>query len=333
MPSACFHPNRRGWPFAVLLAILTSLRAGQATHLPAGVASAGGTGTNASSSRSLELADLFADTSTPTNFPDADTYLYRDLQPDPLRLFVVKPDGWRVGGGRPAFIYFFGGAWTRGSPAKSIGWARMVAKWGMVGIVPDYRTAERFHTTPVEATADARAALRWVEDHAGELGIDIHKIVVGGVSAGGHLALWTAIKNAPFGSKPEESPAIKPAALVLVSAPADTTPAAWQDNPRLLKRFGPHIGEVSPLQHLDAQMPPVILFHGDADPTVPYRIAVALHARLVAGSNVCEFITIPGGGHGTGPDWKDKSRALIRGFLVGQNLLPPTNQIESPGTR
>jgi len=258
----------------------------------------------------------------PTNFPDAETFIYRNLNPEPLRVFVVKPDGWQAGDRRAAMIYFFGGAWTRGDASKSIGWARMAAKWGMVGIAPDYRTTERFATTPVEATADARAAMRWIEDHATELGIDTNQIVVAGTSAGGHLALWTAIAKPPFGSKPEESPTMKPAALVLISAPADTTPATWNDDPKYLKRFGTHIGDVSPLQHLDAKMPPVIMFHGDADPTVPYVTAVALHNKLVASSNVCEFVTIPGGGHGIGTDWKDKSRAMIKEFLTKQHILP-----------
>jgi acetyl esterase/lipase len=219
-------------------------------------------------------------------------------------------------------IYFFGGGWTRGDPSKSIGWARMVAKWGMIGIAPDYRTSERFGTTPMEAVADARAATRWVEDHAVELGVDENRIVVGGSSAGGHLALWTAIAKAPVGSKPEESPAIKPAALVLISAPGDTTPAAWDNNLRQIKRFGPHIGDVSPLQNLDTKMPPMIMFHGDADPTVPYHLAVTLHDKLVATSNTCEFITIPGGGHGIPLEWKNKSRDLIKKFLEEQDLLP-----------
>jgi acetyl esterase len=277
-----------------------------------------------------ELEELLSDTNTPTSFPDAQTYIYRDLSPEPLRLFVVKPDGWRTNDQRSAMIYFFGGGWTRGNPSKSIGWARMAAKWGMVGIAPDYRTADRFETTPVEATADARAAMRWVEDHAAELGIDTNRIVVGGSSAGGHLALWTAIAKAPFGSKPEESPTTMPAALVLVSAPSDTTPATWNNNPKMLKRFGPHIGDVSPLQNLDAKMPPVIMFHGDADPTVPYVTAVALHDKLIATSNTCEFTTIAGGGHGIPPDWKDKSRDMIKEFLKTQGILSATS---SPSTR
>ena len=270
----------------------------------------------------VEVLAQPAPSPAPTNFPGAQAFIYRDLKPDPLRLFVVKPDGWRTNGQSPAFLYFFGGGWTSGDPGKSIGWARMAAKWGMVGIAPDYRTARRFGSTPVEAVADARAALRWVEDHAEELGVDTNKIVVGGVSAGGHLALWTAITKAPYGSNAAESPTSKPAALVLISAPGDTTPAAWGDSAQPGQRFGPHIGDVSPLQHLDTNMPPTLMFHGDADPTVPYRLAVALHDRLVATGNTCEFITIPGGGHGIPPDWKNKSRDRIREFLKEQNILP-----------
>lgn len=273
-----------------------------------------------------ELEELLSDTDTPTSFPGAQTYIYRDLKPEPLRLFVVKPESWRAGDRRPALIYFFGGAWTRGNPRQSIGWARMTAKWDMVGIAPDYRTADRFETTPVEATADARAAMTWVENHATELGIDTKRIVVGGSSAGGHLALWTAIAKAPFGSKPQESPTTKPAALVLISAPSDTTPATWNNDPKYLKRFGPHIGDVSPLQNLDTKMPPVIMFHGNADPTVPYVTAVALHDKLIATSNTCELTTIPGGGHGIPPDWKDKSRDMIKEFLKAQKILSVTNE-------
>lgn len=321
-PTLSFYAGPR-WSLVVLLAIVVSVFAEQPTNTAPAESSTNIPAKRASRDLAQELELLLDDTgSTLTNLSDAQTFIYRDLKPEPLRLFVVRPDGWRTIDHRPAMIYFFGGAWTRGNPTKSIGWARMAARWGMVGIAPDYRTSERFGTSPVESVSDAQLAVRWVDDHAAELGVDTNRIVVGGASAGGHLALWTAIAKAPFGSTPEGSPTTKPAALVLISAPGDTTPASWDSNARLIKRFGPHIGDVSPLQNLDAKMPLVIMFHGDADPTVPYRIAVALHDKLVATSNTCEFTTIPGGGHGIGPDWKDKSRDMIKEFLKEQRLLP-----------
>lgn len=257
---------------------------------------------------------------TPATLPGADTFVYRDGAPEPMRLHVFKPEGWSAADRRPAFVFFFGGGWSRGTPANSAGWARTAARLGLVGIAPDYRTRERFATTPLAAVADGRAALRWVQDHADELGIDPARIVVGGSSAGGHVALWTAIGPTPPGSSPDEAPHRPPAALVLLSAVSDTSMLSGYTP----YRFGDHATALSPLHRLDARMPPVLAFHGDADPTVPYRQAVALRDALVASGNECELITVPGGNHGFStqfPEWRDKTRKLLVAFLTRHGFL------------
>lgn len=266
-------------------------------------------------------AGLPAADATPESFSGAETFVYRAAPPVPLRLHVFKPKAWRAGERRAAFVYFFGGGWSRGTPEKSAGWARYAAALGFVGIAPDYRTHERFQTTPLEAVADARAALRWIETHAAELGIDPARIVVGGSSAGGHLALWTALATTPPGSDPAEAPRGKPAALVLFSAVSDTSTLTGYTP----TRFGKHATALSPVHQLDAAMPPVLAFHGDADRTVPHAQAVALRDKLVAAGNSCELITVPGGSHSFSSDlpaWKEKSRALLKEFLLRQRLLP-----------
>lgn len=66
------------------------------------------------------------------------------------------------------------------------------------------------------------------------------------------------------------------------------------------------------------------MFHGDADTTVPYAQAVALHEKLSAAGIPCEFVTIPGGTHGFTrqfPEWKDKSYEAMRSFIAKQGLL------------
>jgi acetyl esterase/lipase len=258
---------------------------------------------------------------TPTSLPGAETFVYRDGTPEPMRLHVIKPKGWSAADKRPAFVFFFGGGWTRGTPEKSISWASYAAKLGMVGIAPDYRTKDRFYTSPLESVADGRAALRWVQDHADDLGIDVKRIAVGGGSAGGHVALWTAISKSPPGSAENESPRVKPAALILVSAVSDTSMLSGYTP----KRFGTNATALSPVHQLDAKMPPVLAFHGDADKTVPQQQAIALRDSLVGSGNVCEFVSVPGGDHGFTsqlPEWKDKSRAMIKEFFAKQSLLP-----------
>lgn len=258
---------------------------------------------------------------TPTELPEAKAFLYRDTGAAPaMRLFVVTPAGWKRSDRRPALMFFFGGGWTTGTPASSIFWARFAADLGLVGIAPDYRTKGRCDTSPLASVADSRAALRWVQDHAGELGIDATRIVVGGNSAGGHVALWTAISHAPPGSDENESPWLKPAGLILFSTVSDTS----TEEGYTPQRFGEHATALSPVHQLDAVMPPVLAFHGDADKTVPLRQALALRERLAATGNGCELHIIPGGGHNFGndvPGWREKSHELMIAFLRKQGLL------------
>jgi acetyl esterase len=258
----------------------------------------------------------------PVTIAGAETHVFRALEPVPLRLHVFKPEGWKPGDQRAAFLFFFGGGWTTGTPEKAESWARLGAGWGMVGVVADYRTKGRHDTSPLASVADSRAALRWLQDHAEELGIDPRRIAVGGNSAGGHVALWTGIRKAPPGSAESESPRFKPAVLFLNSAVSDTSQATGYTP----VRFGEHATALSPLHQLDAKMPPVLAFHGDADSTVPHRQAAALHARLVESGNESELHTVPGGTHQLirdTPGWEEKGGALLREFFLRHRLIAP----------
>lgn len=271
---------------------------------------------------SLTFAAPAAPETTPTEFPGAETFVYRDGNPEPQRLFVVKPAGWKASDRRAALMFFFGGGWTTGTPKNSIGWAKTAASLGLIGIAPDYRTRNRNDVSPLGSVADSRAALHWVQEHAAELGLDPARIAVGGNSAGGHVALWTAITHAPPGSDEKESPLLKPAALILFSTVSDTSgPTGYTP-----KRFGEHTIALSPVHQLDAKMPPALAFHGDADKTVPLAQALALRDALVASGNTCELHIVPGGGHNFGgdiPEWREKSRQLVTDFLKAQGLVGP----------
>jgi acetyl esterase len=258
---------------------------------------------------------------TPVTLPGAEAFVYRNADGLVMRLFVVKPKNWKATDRRPGLMFFFGGGWTTGTPANSVGWAKIAAQLGMIGIAPDYRTNGRNNTSPLASVADGRAALHWVQAHAAELGLDAEKIVVGGNSAGGHVALWTGITHTPPGSNPAEAPLYKPAALFLTSAVSDTS----SETGYTPKRFGADARALSPVHQLDAKMPPVLAFHGDADKTVPLAESLALRDKLTASGNLCELIIVPGGSHNFGgelPEWREKTRTLLADFLRRQKLLP-----------
>lgn len=258
---------------------------------------------------------------TPRGLPGSSTFVYRSIEPESLRIHVFFPSGWTPGDRRPALLYFFSGGWIGGSPAKFADWGKWAAGIGLVGIIPDYRTHNRFGTSPREAVADGRASLRWVQEHAGELGIDSRHIVVGGSSAGGHLALWTAITHNPPGSSSDEAPLIKPCALVLVSPVSDTAgPLGYAP-----RQFGESARAFSPVDQLDPAMPPLLVFHGDADQTVPVGQSINLRDKLLGTGNICELVIGHDGGHSfisESPEWTQRSRASIEGFLKSQRVLP-----------
>jgi acetyl esterase/lipase len=92
----------------------------------------------------------------------------------------------------PAVVFFHGGGYIFGHIDLFDGpVSRYVSASGVPMLSVEYRRApEHPHPTPVE---DAYTALRWLHDHAAELGVDPGRIGVMGDSAGGGLAAAVSI--------------------------------------------------------------------------------------------------------------------------------------------
>ena len=87
----------------------------------------------------------------------------------------------------PALVFFHGGGCVFGDIDTHDGLCRMLcAESGCAVISVGYRQAPE-HRFPA-AVEDSYAATQWVADHATALGLDPHRIAVGGDSAGGGLA-------------------------------------------------------------------------------------------------------------------------------------------------
>ena len=234
---------------------------------------------------------------TPLTLPGADTFVFKKAGDTEVRLHLVKPKDWKATDSRPCLVTFFGGGWSSGTPAKSISYAKWAAKYGLVGVAPDYRTRKRFDAKPEDCVADGRAALRWIQDHAKELGVDPAKIVVQGTSAGGHVAAWTAIPepiSAETASDPVPQP--RPMGLILIWPVTDTGTNGY-GGPKRFSGDEARANRLSVTQRMPAKMPPTLVFHGTADETVKFANSEEFQTKMKANGNDCELILFPGAPH------------------------------------
>lgn len=103
---------------------------------------------------------------------------------------VHRPAG--ASGTLPAMLWIHGGGMIFGTiDQDDLACDAYAEQVGCVVVDVEYRLApEHPHPAPVE---DCYAALVWMAEHAGELGIDPARIAVGGASAGGGLAAGTVL--------------------------------------------------------------------------------------------------------------------------------------------
>jgi acetyl esterase len=108
----------------------------------------------------------------------------------PVRVYVPLGDPTAPVGPdepRPVLVYLHGGGWVIGSIETHDHTCRSLANGsGAVVVSVGYRLAPE-HLFPA-GLDDCLAAVRWVVDHAGELGSDASRLALGGDSAGGNLA-------------------------------------------------------------------------------------------------------------------------------------------------
>ena len=106
-----------------------------------------------------------------------------------IRALLYRPHAAGSGGG---YVHLHGGGYIVGRPeAADAANLRIAARLRAVVLSVAYRLAPE-HPIPAPLH-DAYAGLRWLHEHAGELGVDRSRIASGGESAGGGLAAALAI--------------------------------------------------------------------------------------------------------------------------------------------
>lgn len=220
--------------------------------------------------------------------------VYKKVADRELQMHVFEPNGFKAGDQRACYLIIHGGGWTGGAPPRMYPFAAHYAKQGLVGISLQYRlNSTKTGVTVFDCVKDVRSAMRHLHTHASELGIDPKKIIVSGGSAGGHLAVATALFDKVNEDSDDLSISATPAALVLLFPVIDTSKEGYGQ-----AKIGERWQELSPAHNVRAGLPPTIVFHGTGDTVTPFAGAKAFHEAMLKAGNRCELDINEGGAHG-----------------------------------
>ena len=199
----------------------------------------------------------------------------------------------------------------------------------MVGSQPQYAIPDQI--------IDLKRAVRFIRYNAKEYSIDADKIGITGSSSGGHLSLMIATAAETMNAQSNDpvdkvssrvqaaavfypptdfinygrintAETINQAGLVLTKVAAAFDFKVWNDTTATfvsisdIKKRLAIAKEISPINSISADDPPVILIHGDKDVVVPKQQAESIIAKFKEANVTCNLIIKEGGGHG----WRNR---------------------------
>ncbi len=219
--------------------------------------------------------------------------VYKTLGKTELKLHVFTPEGHQATDTRPAIVFFFGGGWSSGSPSQFYPHCQYLASRGMVAISADYRVKSRNKTTPRACVTDGKSAVRWIRQHARELGIDPDRLAAGGGSAGGHVAAATGTTKAFEQEGEDLKVSSRPDALVLFNPVYDNGPGGYGHS-----RVEGYWKEFSPMHNISADTPPTVVFLGTKDNLIPVKTAKEYKRLMEKVGARCDLHLYEGQPHG-----------------------------------
>ncbi|MDE0867209.1 MAG: alpha/beta hydrolase [Rubripirellula sp.] len=229
----------------------------------------------------------------------------------PLQLDFYLPT--EQHGPAPLVVWVHGGAWRSGSRQQVPVTGLLDHGFAIASL--DYRLSG---DAPFPAQIhDIKAAIRYLRSNAVELGIDPDRIAIAGASAGGHLAALAGVSQGVQELTGLETNSQQPpdhvAAIVSFYGASNLETILQQSTPhglgvrvpalQLLLRSQPDQKPklarlASPVTHVDAVDPPLLLIHGDQDPQMPINQSHELKGAYDQAGVKVEFDVVHGGAHG-----------------------------------
>jgi len=230
----------------------------------------------------------------------------------------------------PLVVWIHGGAWQSGSRSDP----------PMVFVEAGYALASVDFRLSADAVFPAQlndilAAVRYLHTRAADYGYCSRRTVLAGFSSGGHLAALLGIANGCFPGGGEECNREKDAAVqavIVIAGPANLLTILEQSTPHGLNVRQPAMEQLlggslneseirekarlaSPVHHVKASGPPILIMHGVQDNQVPVNQAIELHQACEANRLDSRLVLVPDAGHFDDVYFRDKCGTIMVEFL------------------
>ncbi len=247
--------------------------------------------------------------------------VYKKIAGKELKLDLYYPTA-RRSQKCPVVVFTHGGGWAAGSRYKAATGSFAVVfgqllKQGFAVAPVTYRLAKKDRNVAMrDCVIDCKDAIRYLAKNSEALGIDPMRICVMGDSAGGHIAQMLLLASAEQLPGDAELANVPYRMIAGVSwyGPCDfekTDLFKHDDRADFRDRFGPRIlqsdsgstdklaryREVSPINYLSKDSPPLLMIQGDKDTTIPVKHAFYMKKKAEAVNAPVETMIIRNAGH------------------------------------
>lgn len=215
------------------------------------------------------------------------------------QLWIFQPDDLSPGERRACIFFIHGGGWG-GSPAAFAPQCLYFSRRGLIAVSIHFRGPKDppGSGSPKNCLADARSAYRWIREHANDYQIDPDRIVVGGGSAGAHLALslvTISLDDIDNIGDNMDTP-IDPKALILYN-PAIDLVDGWSGGQKKCIAANIDPKTFSPAHAVKPGLPDTLIISGTRDHVISPQMIREFEERMKASGNVTTFIEYPDVGH------------------------------------
>jgi acetyl esterase/lipase len=177
---------------------------------------------------------------------------------------------------------------------------------------------------------DLAAALRYLATVADQYDLDMDRVVVSGDSSGGWAALQAGLTGQPVKGvvafyPPTDFATFDKQLAACASGTSGSIMCMTNPASPIVAELGcfmpacqpARLADASPVTHVDAGDPPILLFHGMRDDVVPYQQSVELANRVTSAGGSADLVLLSTLGHATAQSILDDtgSRALLLDFL------------------